>query len=303
MRSSLRGHNIAIRCSQSLRDIRSDMVTKSKNGSAAPKQAEAEEPSGAIAGAESGLFVQSVEKAMRVLSAFDGTKRQLSLSEIANLVDMPLGAAQRCTFTLSTLGYLKKDPDSRKYELAPRVLDLAYHYVSSSDLVARATPFLRQISVETEEVTNLFVLDGAEVVVVQRFVSRHVLIPQVVVGTRMPAYCTASGIAILAAMPDKDVADLLAKSKIVSYTPKTMVEKSAILREIEKTRQKGYSRLEDQLYMGDISLGAAIKDSSGAAVGGVTLAISRTRWEQAQERHFGDMIMSAAAAASIVRRA
>src|SRR5689334_12818198 len=96
--------------------------------------------------AGSPLFVQSVEKAMKVLTAFDGSKRQLSLSEIASLTDLDNSAAQRFTYTLSVLGYLVKDPATRKYELSVRLLDFTYHYLASSDLVQRAAPVLQKLA-------------------------------------------------------------------------------------------------------------------------------------------------------------
>ena len=100
------------------------------------------------------LFVQSVEKAMKVLTAFDGSKRQLSLSEIAVLTELDNSAAQRFTHTLVALGYLVKDAATRKYELSVRLLDFTYHYLASNDLVHRATPVLQKLARDTEEVSN-----------------------------------------------------------------------------------------------------------------------------------------------------
>src|SRR3954470_8209118 len=93
---------------------------RKRNTSQAKLPAEAADPSA------SPLFVQSVEKAMKVLTAFDGSKRQLSLSEIAVLAELDNSAAQRFTYTLSMLGYLVKDATTRKYELSVRLLDFTY---------------------------------------------------------------------------------------------------------------------------------------------------------------------------------
>src|SRR5207248_5663433 len=90
--------------------------------------------------ARSTLFVNSVEKAMRVLTAFDGSRRQLTLSQIAALIEMDISATQRFTYTLANLGYLRKDEANKTYELSPKAFDFAYHYLASSDLVQRATP-------------------------------------------------------------------------------------------------------------------------------------------------------------------
>src|SRR5436190_18996653 len=97
----------------------------------------------------SSLFVNSVEKAMRVLGAFSPRRRQLSLSQIATITELDMSAAQRFTFTLLHLKLLRKDSESKLYELSPRMLDFGYHYIASNELVSRATPFLQQLSVET----------------------------------------------------------------------------------------------------------------------------------------------------------
>src|SRR3954468_19194819 len=154
---------------------------------------------------ESTLFVQSVDKAMKVLMAFDGTKRHLSLTEIAALTDLDNSAAQRFTHTLTTLGYLVKDASTRKYALSVRLLDFTYHYLASSELVQRATPVLQALARETEEVCNLTVADGADIVFVVRIISRNALNPNVIVGTRLPAYCTAPGLAILSTWAPEEV--------------------------------------------------------------------------------------------------
>src|SRR5262245_12560629 len=100
--------------------------------------------------ADSPLFVNAVEKAMRVLMAFDGQRRHLSLSQIAALTALDMSAAQRFTYTLAALGYLRKDAQSRKYELSPRLLEFTSHYLESSDLVSRASPYLHELALQTE---------------------------------------------------------------------------------------------------------------------------------------------------------
>src|SRR5690606_9230309 len=74
------------------------------------------------------LMVQSVAKAFRVLTAFDKGHGSLTLSQIAQLTEMDVSTAQRFTHTLTQLGYLKKDPATRQFELSTKTLDLAYHY-------------------------------------------------------------------------------------------------------------------------------------------------------------------------------
>lgn len=248
---------------------------------------------------QSTLFVNSVEKAMRVLAVFDGKQPRLSLSQIANLTDLDLSAAQRFTFTLSNLGYLTKDPLTKTYSLSPKMLDFSYNYLASNELVSRATPYLRQLSQETEETTNITVLEGTDIVFTSRIVSRHVLNPQVITGSRLPAYCTSPGLAILANLPVAQAQDILARSNLVSYTAHTVAEPNKILKRLAAIRRRGYSHTEGEYYLGDISTAAAIVNAHGYPIGAVNVAVSRTRWRGSKdEKRIADLVIAAATAIS-----
>ncbi|WP_443101995.1 IclR family transcriptional regulator [Bordetella sp. H567] len=250
-------------------------------------------------GASSTLFVNSVDKAMRVLTVFDDKHSRLSLSQIAALADLDLSAAQRFTFTLTALRYLVKDPFTKTYSLSPRLLDFAFHYLASNDLLNRATPYLRQLSQETEETCNITVLDGTDIVFTLRMVSPHVLTPHVITGSRLPAYCTAPGLAILSRLPENHVRDILENSDLVQHTPHTVVDRRGIAKRLAAFRKQGYSHTEGEYYIGDISTAAAIVDAHGHPVGAVNVAVSRTRWRGAKdEQRIADLVIAAAAAIS-----
>jgi IclR family transcriptional regulator, pca regulon regulatory protein len=272
-------------------------VPRKRKSPVAKPRGEADDPS------ESSLYVQSVEKAMKVLTAFDGSKRQLSLSEIASLTGFDLSATQRFTFTLAALGYLFKDPDSRKYELSPRLLDFTYHYLTSNDLVSRATPYLQQLGSETEEATNLTVLDDTDIVFVLRIVSRNVFNAHVITGSRLPAYCTAPGLAILATLRDGEIDDILSRTNLVPYTASTVYQPRKIKERIGQIRKQGYAHTEDEYFVSDISTAAAITNAHGRGIGAVNIAVTRSRWQaDRDEKRFADLVISTASAISTRRR-
>ncbi|SAL66833.1 IclR family transcriptional regulator [Caballeronia humi] len=264
----------------------------------------AAKPRGEVADpSASSLYVQSVEKAMKVLTAFDGSKRQLSLSEISSLTGFDMSATQRFTYTLAALGYLIKDPDSRKYELSPRLLDFTYHYLTSNDLVSRATPYLQQLGSETEEATNLTVLDDTDIVFVLRIVSRNVFNAHVITGSRLPAYCTAPGLAILATLADGEIDDILARTNLVPFTPSTVYQPRKIKDRIAQIRRQGYAHTEDEYFVSDISTAAAITNAHGRGIGAVNIAVARSRWQaDRDEKRFADLVISTASAISARRR-
>ena len=150
------------------------------------------------------FFVQSVEKAAGVLSVFTGEQPTLSLSEIARKSGLDMSAAQRFVYTLRVIGLISRDESTRRYRLTPKLLHFGYSYLRSSDLVNRCSPHVLELNNRSSETTNLTVLDGAEIVFVMRLLSRHVANFDTIVGSRLPAYCTAPGLAMLATFDDAD---------------------------------------------------------------------------------------------------
>ncbi|MCS0505162.1 IclR family transcriptional regulator [Ancylobacter mangrovi] len=229
---------------------------------------------------EDPLLVRSVEKAFRVLSAFDSGHGALSLSQIAGATGLDKSAAQRFTHTLLTLGYLSKDPVTKQYELTPKTLDLGYHYTRSSALVERSLPYLIHLSQVTAETVSLTVLDGCDVVFIARFLSPHMLNTGVIVGSRRPAYCTAPGIAMLAALPPEEAIDILERSDRRPYTPNTVWEMEALKEKLRHTRERAFSLANEEIHIGDISLAAAILSGTGRVAGAVSIGVSRIRYDK-----------------------
>ncbi len=259
-------------------------------------------PDGAAepAGTRDALMVGSVEKAFRVLSVFGPDSHALSLTQIAALTGLDKSAAQRFIHTLTKLGYLAREPDSKRWTLTAKTLSLGHHYMLGSDFIQRSQPYLLQLGQITEEACNLTILDGTEVVFVSRFPSRHMLATDIVVGSRMPAYCSASGVAILSKMPADAAAEILGNSDLVTYTPHTVNTPDELMAKLRQSSERGYATAFDQYYLGDLSIAAAILDGGGRPLGAVNVSVSRARYgaEEAEEK-FAPLVMAAAQSASL----
>jgi len=245
------------------------------------------------------LFNQSLEKGLAVLRAFDGTHRTMTLAELAERTGMSKGSAQRTVHTLQVLGYVGKHPQTRRFQLRPKIMDIGFNYVAANPLVQVANPYLSQLanaSGETASVTEPVELDM--VYVAQRVTTQFipVLTP---VGMRIPMYCTSSGRAWLSSLPDEEIRQVLQSSKRVARTPATLTSVSAIMARIAACRQNGYAYNAEELFLGDMGIGAAIVDGKGRAVGAVHVSPPTSRWtmEDAQ-RKLAPMVIECARAIS-----
>ncbi|WP_431285174.1 IclR family transcriptional regulator [Humitalea sp. 24SJ18S-53] len=248
---------------------------------------------------EDRLYVQSVEKAFRVLGAFGGGRRSLGLTEVAALTGLDRSAAQRFLHTLEGLGYLAKDPATRRFELTVRNLDLGAAYLRNSPLVDRALPYLMELNRSTQEAVNLTILDGTDIVYVARLLSRATLHANIIVGSRLPAYCTAPGIAAMSRLPRVEAERILGASSIRAHTPYTKTDMGEILGSLDLALRRGYAVTAEELFINDISIAAPVLNTQGAPVAAINIAVDKLRcpMEEAEAR-YAPLITGAAAAIS-----
>lgn len=231
--------------------------------------------------AEPAWFVSSVDKAFQILRAFEARERSLSLTEIAEVTGLDKSSVQRFTYTLAALGYLHKDSEARRYTISPKVMSLGMIYLRTDPIVARARHQLYALNKAVDATVNMTVLDDTDVMYVVRYPGRQAVTVDVVLGMRRPAFCTASGRAILATMTDDAALDLVQKSKLVAYTAHTKIAPDAIMAEIRKARMQGFALTEQETAIGDISIAAAVPKHDGSSTAAVNLSVAYADWQGA----------------------
>lgn len=199
------------------------------------------------------------------------------------------------THTLEKLGYLRKDPATKHFELTARTLDFGDQYTRANTPVDRAMPYLQHLSKTTEETINLTVRDDTEIVYVSRFLSRHVLNTDVIIGTRMPAFCTGPGMAMLSMLPRAEALAVLERTERHAFTPSTAVELKALEEKLEQSWKQGYATAFSEFYPEDLSVAAAILDRVGRPIAAVNVAVSSARFTPEEaEGKFSPLVTPAA---------
>ncbi len=241
------------------------------------------------------LYIRSLEKAFRILSVFDVDRPSLSLAQVGAAARLDRSAAQRFTHTLERLGYLRKDPETRRFELTTRTLDLGYHFIRSHPLVQQALPYLQHLSRETEEAVSLSVLDGTEIVYVSRFMSRQMLATNVIIGTRLPAYCSSPGRAILSRLDAVERRAILQASRLHRYTPSTTTNPEALEAIVARAAECGYAHAYDEIFPGDISFAAPVVGAAGRPAGAVSISVTSLHYCASEaEGRFAPLVVGTA---------
>jgi IclR family pca regulon transcriptional regulator len=218
-------------------------------------------------------FVQSLERGLAVIRAFDEHNVELTLSDVARSTGLTRAAARRFLLTLADLGYVRTD--GRWFALSPRILELGYAYLSSLSLPEVAEPHLERLVAEVHESSSVSVLDGEDIVYVARVPTARIMTVSINVGTRFPAYATSMGRVLLAEHDDLD--GYLERVELLPLSPRTVRSADALRAELAKVRRQGWAMVDQELEEGLRSVAAPLRDRSGTVVAAMNLSAHASR--------------------------
>lgn len=250
------------------------------------------------------MFNQSVEKGLAVLAAFGSRNRRMGLSQIADMVGITRSSAQRIVFTLEALGYVAKDPYTRRYELANKVMEIGCNYLEANALIDSANPFLSAINSSCDETVSLTEPCGTNMVYVASFTSRKPIVAHMAIGSRMPMYCTSAGRAYLSGLPDSEVRSILDESTLTAHTANTLIDVDRIFASVTEARTRGFATNFEEYYLGHLNVGAPIYNNNGRAIAAVHVVAPTSRWTREEVLgKLGPMVLECAGAITNAVRA
>ncbi|WP_243795367.1 IclR family transcriptional regulator [Saccharopolyspora gloriosae] len=232
---------------------------------------------------ESGGYVQSLARGLAVIRAFDESRPEMTLSDVARATDLSRAAARRFLHTLVQLGYVWTD--GRVFALTPRVLELGFAYLSSMSLPEIAQPHLERLVSRVHESASVSVLDGDDIVYIARVPTSRIMTVSINIGTRFPAYATSMGRVLLAHLPADHLDEFLARVRLDPLGPHTLGNPEELRVELARIREQGWALVDQELEAGLRSIAAPIRDRSDQVVAAANISshASRTTGEQARE--------------------
>ncbi len=182
-------------------------------------------------------YSQSLERGLAILHCFTPEKPVRGIADIADELGMSRSTTHRYVITLVALGYLEQGA-ARKYRLGLRVTDLGMAALNSTGLREHSHPYLEELRQRTSYTVNLSVLDGEDILYVDRARSfrrgQNKIDLNLHPGSRLPAYCTSMGKLLMAHLSEPQRCDLLAEVKLTKRGPNTIMSKKALRDELDE---------------------------------------------------------------------
>lgn len=183
--------------------------------------------------------------------------------------------ARRILLTLTELGYVHQR--GRDFSLTPKVLDLGYSFLSSFHVVELAESSMERLVDEVKESSSMSVLDGEEIVYVARVPTSRIMTIALALGSRLPAYPTSMGRVLLAGLPDVALDDYIARIELEQLTPHTITDPETFRTVIERTREEGFTLVDQELEEGVRSIAAPIRNGRGEVIAAINVSCHASR--------------------------
>jgi IclR family pca regulon transcriptional regulator len=221
-------------------------------------------------------FMTSLARGLAVIQAFSQRRHHLTISQVSTTTGLSRAAVRRCLYTLAKLGFAGSD-DNRHFFLRPRILALGHSYISSMPLATAAQPVLEHISHLLHESCSIATLDGVEIVYIARANVTRIMSIDLGVGSRLPAFCTSMGRAILANLPPEELESVLSRVEFKRYTERTITNPAKLTQALRQIRRDGYSIIDQELEHGLRSMAVPIQNPNGKVVAALNIGAHAQR--------------------------
>ncbi|WP_286885853.1 IclR family transcriptional regulator [Aneurinibacillus sp. UBA3580] len=210
-------------------------------------------------------LLSSVKNALRILRSFSIDEPEKKVTELALSLGLGKSTVSRLLATLASEGFVIKDPETQKYRLGLSILNLNTVATSNLEINRESFPTLQRLVNEIMETAHIAVLEGTDVVYLNKVECKHPVQILSHIGRRNPVHCTSSGKVILANQ-EEEVIEQFIENGLQKYTINTITDPHDFRATLKTIREQGYAISIEEIREGVASIAAPIRDYTGKVV-------------------------------------
>jgi DNA-binding IclR family transcriptional regulator len=218
---------------------------------------------------------QSLERGLDVLEAIAAEGGEVGVRELARRCTLSPTIVQRLVSSLASRGYIEKNGDTSRYRLGHRALALGASGEGAFDYVVAARRELERLAHEQHLNGFVSVLRGGRAIYLLAVQADGPVAIKVSPGSEMPLHSTSAGKVLLASLSDSEARRILGSRKLPAITPHTTTDPATVIASLTKVRRQGFALVNEENIPGVLSVGAPIRDRSGAVVAALSVAFPK----------------------------
>ena len=238
-------------------------------------------------------------RGLTLLEMIGDAREGATVTDLAAHSGLDKGTVSRLLSTLREAGWAYQSPEDRRYRLAGKALALSHDYTNRVDLRALAMPLLSRLRDEWNETVHLGVIEGNEVVYVERLDGTASVQVVSIVGQRLPMARTAMGKAFLSALPAEERERRAKEQQLVRHTERTITDPAEFLADLVTSAKRGYAIDQEENDPEIICVGSAVSDVTGRPI--ATISVSGPSYRM--KRQIASVGKSTAAVAASISAA
>lgn len=241
------------------------------------------------------MSMNSTIRTLRILEAV-AQHQPVTVGELTKLFGLPKSTVQRSLLTLADAGWLRASRgDTTRWEVGARVLAVRPAAVHGASLFAAARDPMVRLKDAVDETVHLAVPDGLlEMVLVDRVDCDRAVRTFHQIGTTSPMHATATGRAVLAHLPQEDVAEVVTRG-LDSYSDSTITDPAQLQVDLDRIRREGYAVNRDEFRPEVCAVAAPVLAADGNPIAAVAISMPDSRFAPDRVPHWGELVAQAAA--------
>jgi IclR family transcriptional regulator, acetate operon repressor len=234
-------------------------------------------------------LVGSVDHALTLLNTLRD-QPSLSVRESAELIGTAPSTAHRLLGTMQVSGFVVQDPATRRYSAGPALLAVALASLQRVDVARVARPHLSALAAETRETVSLAVPEGTTIRFVDSVEGSEIVRVSNRTGVVAPAHTTAAGKVLLAPLSREELVRLYPSTRLARRTPRSITLRSALFKELEDARRKGYATSFEESAMGLAAVAAGVHDVRGRVIAALSLSVPAERLDTRRAERYATAV-------------
>ncbi|WP_114192429.1 glyoxylate bypass operon transcriptional repressor IclR [Edaphovirga cremea] len=240
--------------------------------------------------------VQSLTRGLTLLEYIAEAHGNVALTDLAQQAGLPNSTTHRLLTTMQQQGFVRQVGDLGLWTIGSHAFVVGSSFLQSRNLLAMVHPMLRSLMEESGETVNLAVLDHSDyqAIIIDQVQCTALMRMSAPIGGKLPMHASGAGKAFLSTLPDDQVAQLLHKKGLHSYTPRTLSSPANLKLELAEIRKRGYSFDDEEHALGLRCIAACIFDEHREAFAAISISGPVSRMTDDRVTELGALVIHAA---------
>ena len=225
-------------------------------------------------------LVQTIERVALIFDILGMAPKGISVGELSDKTGFPKGTSHRLLSSLAYFDYVRQDPVTKNYQLGFKLVEIGNRLLGNIDFRAVARPFLIHLAEQTKETVHMVILDRNEALYIDKVDSsehRSGLRMVSMLGSRLPAHCSAVGKVLLAHLAEPALAEVIGKKGLPERTRNTITDFDRLQTHLKKVLAQGYAFDNEENEIGIRCVAAPIRNESGKVIAAVSISVPALR--------------------------